>query len=585
MLKVVGVVLNSLFLVEGVEFEGVGSDFGELNYSDKRVRKFISRANLIASRFKNNEIDCSSGKVVRINNFKFSSCNLYSLKDGKIAKIENDKISLIRRIVNNNDTVGFEVKLLGEIKTFTTGNTIALSELFKPDGYRVLSRIEYIKKFDPSGKLVDFPMRKPYLVGDAGKPLSDLPIKDITTNVKDTKLKSNVTRTIQMVDINELEPDVSKYGLYELIELIKKYDGLIVTNKDTKYISKSTTVVDEKKSLFVPLDMVEVASPNITYSDKSINANLKFRRLGFVYLNGVPYPTFLWREKSIFYNGKPNLSKFSIAISKDGSERLFKEFGESLSVKVSDDKQYLKSIEAIFSRENLVLVDVDASKLSVVSLDSTKSNKFYMHNKDILLNTIRLNKCKMEYKILKEVLARNTEESDRVVFKAFSKCSYSELCALEELGVNIVDGSYNEPITSKNESSSSDRISVEYNVVGMKSLPSVNKMLQDTSECAKLIDGLGLQDSLNLVTDGLPGVSLDDIKDKYKALKDSVNLIRKDIYLHKVGLLNKNRFEFYDSSSNWNAYKARANSKLNNYTCAEDGLEKLCLTLDNIELH
>ena len=131
MLHVVGVVINESYLIEGLVIEGKPAEFGEI--SDKpKMRKTVSRASLLASNFNNSEVTCSNGKIVRKEGFKFSDCELYGVKDGKIFRIKDNSISLLRRFVEKNETVGFEVRLLGKTVKLTTSNVIALSNIFNP---------------------------------------------------------------------------------------------------------------------------------------------------------------------------------------------------------------------------------------------------------------------------------------------------------------------------------------------------------------------------------------------------------------------------------------------------------------------
>ena len=182
-------------------------------------------------------------------------------------------------------------------------------------------------------KLITVEVRKPYLTGIGGNKLSDLPVlvidkldkgKNKSESNKNTDEHKPSTKTIQNEDIKALEPNPSAVGLLELLDLIDKLDGLIVTNDKTRYTRQTVDREDKEKSAFVPLEMVQVAEPIISTSDKTVNVNLKFKKLGFVYVDGTPVPSFMWREKSIFSNGKPNLDKFSVALTKDSAITLFK---------------------------------------------------------------------------------------------------------------------------------------------------------------------------------------------------------------------------------------------------------------------
>ena len=227
MLHVVGVVINESYLIEGLVIEGKPAEFGEI--SDKpKMRKTVSRASLLASNFNNSEVSCSNGKIVRKEGFKFSDCELYGVKEGKIFKIKDNSISLLRRFVEKNETVGFEVRLLGKTVKLTTSNVIALSNIFKPSGYTVASRSYTEKRLHPVTKeIVDIEIKKPYLTGINGTKLSDLPIVKIDKlpkgNAKAVEAKPDKadkpvkvsTKTIQNIDIKEIEPDASKFGIID----------------------------------------------------------------------------------------------------------------------------------------------------------------------------------------------------------------------------------------------------------------------------------------------------------------------------------------------------------------------------------
>ena len=223
-------------------------------------------------------------------------------------------------------------------------------------------------------ELIDVEVKKPYLTGINGHKLSDLPtveIGNVESNKKSAKAVEvkKSAKTIQNVDVKYIEPDASKVGLVDLILLAMSCNGVIVTNSETKYTRQTEDREDKENTNFVPLDMVQVAEPHIISSDKTTNINLRFKKLGFVYVDGVPVPTFIWREKSVYNNGKPNLSKFSIACSIDVAKKIMDGFGSSLAIDVNDkDKKILGAIKALGIRKDVeCLLNIDASKLRIIT--------------------------------------------------------------------------------------------------------------------------------------------------------------------------------------------------------------------------
>lgn len=642
MIHVVGIVINSRYLIEGLVLEGKPSEFGEI--SDKsKIRKTVSRASLLANSFSNSEVVCKDNKIIRKDGFKFSDCELYTVKDTKIHKIKDNTISILRRIVQNNETIGFEVKLLGNTSKLSTSNVIALSTIFKPVGYTVAARHGEEARIDPkTKKLITVEVRKPYLTGIGGNKLSDLPVlvidkidkgKSKSESAKGTEEHKPSTKTIQNEDIKTLEPNPSAVGLLELLDLIDKLDGLIVTNDKTTYTRQTVDREDKEKSAFVPLEMVQVAEPIISTSDKTVNVNLKFKKLGFVYVDGTPVPSFMWREKSIFSNGNPNLDKFSVALTKESVITLFKIFGESLALEVNDtNKKILGSIKALGLRSNAeCLINIDASKLSITN---KKINELEGFKKGL----VKLHCSKLALKILKGISISND-----TILPAYSNYSKEMLEKIKELGVNTSTGSYTSPMLEvDNSEESSDKqgdkqgdkqekvsnIEVEYFLAGYRTLPKVSdllvkkdkfslaqeKALSDFNNDIELIEKDIESNDNSYFLAGLPEKTVNyirtfgvgqflalhyidfntlDTDSKNKLIDFILNSIRvfsykvdnnrKDLVTLKLSILTQNDFKSYGDGSDWEIKKARANQKADIYEWKKN--EAVNLSLRNISFN
>ena len=639
MLHVVGVVINESYLIEGLVIEGKPAEFGEI--SDKpKMRKTVSRASLLASNFNNSEVSCSNGKIVRKEGFKFSDCELYGVKEGKIFKIKDNSISLLRRFVEKNETVGFEVRLLGKTVKLTTSNVIALSNIFKPSGYTVASRSSIEKRLHPVTKeLVDIEIKKPYLTGINGNKLSDLPIVNVgelpKANAKAVEVKpaKASTKTIQNVDIKEIEPDASKFGIVELIMITNTVNGLIVTNSESNYTRQTVDREDKEKSNFVPLEMVQVAEPNLHFSEKNVNVNLKFKKLGFVYVDGTPVPTFMWREKCIFSNGKPNLSKFSIAVSTVAAKKLLEIFGSSLAIEVNDkDKKIIGSIRALGLREDVeCLLNIDASKLSIVSNNASGIDVY--DNTQLEITLFGMYTSKLIGKVCNEIKKQFSEaDKDRDILSAYKNYNSEMLDKIKEAGVNIVDGSYNAPLFESVEGASSsgskiENIEIEYFLDGYRTVPKVSDLLvkKDDLKLAKekavkefknnlslIANDMGNKDSvffsgLNEKTVSLiqkTGLAyfigsfyldkesmteddkvkfLKDVNSTLKSAKDAFEQTKFALGNLKLNVLSVNRFESYGSGSLWEVKKARANQKADIYVLKSN--RAINLSLRNISFN
>lgn len=621
MLNVVGVVINESYLIEGLVIEGKPREFGEISDKEK-IRKTISRNSLIANRFNNNQVSCLDGKIIRKEGFKFSDCELYGVKEGKIFRIKDNSITLLKRFVQKNETAGFEVKLLGKVTKLTTPNVIALSNIFKPVGYTVAARSYTEKRLHPKTKeLVDVEVKKPYLTGINGHKLSDLPTVEIG-NVESNKNSAKAVevkksaKTIQNVDFKYIEPDASRFGLVELILLAGSCNGVIVTNSETTYTRQTENREDKENSNFVPLEMVQVAEPVLHFSEKNVNVNLKFRKLGFVYVDGTPVPTFMWREKCIFSNGKPNLSKFSIAVSAFAAKKLLEIFGSSLAIEVNDkDKKIIGSIRALGLRDDVeCLLNIDASKLSIVSNKASGSNMF--DDKQLEITLFGMYTSKLSGKVCNEIKKQFSEaDKDRDIFSAYKNYNSEMLGKIKEAGVNITDGSYNAPLfeavegASTSSGSKIENIEIEYFLDGYRTVPKVSDLLvkKDALKLAKEKAVNEFKNDLNLIADDmnnkdsvfLSGLNektvsliqntgltyfigsfyldkekmtendkvelLKNVNSLLKTSKDALEKTKFALGTIKLNILSANRFESYGNGSLWEAKKARANQKADIY--------------------
>ena len=409
--------------------------------------------------------------------------------------------------------------------------------------------------------------------------------------------------------------------------ITKALNGLIVTNSESSYTRQTVDKEDKEKSNFVPLEMVQVAEPVASCSEKNVNVNLKFKKLGFVYVDGTPIPTFMWREKCIFSNGKPNLSKFSIAVSTFAAKKLLDVFGSSLAIEVNDrDKKIIGSIRALGLRDDVeCLLNIDASKLSIVSNNASGIDMY--DNTQFEITLFGMYTSKLLGKICNEIKKQFSEaDKDRDIFSAYKNYSSEMIDKIKEAGVNITDGSYNAPLFESVEGASSsgskvENIEIEYFLDGYRTVPKVSDLLvkKDALKLAKEKAVSEFENNLSLIADDmrnedsifLSGLNektanliqnaglayfigsfyLDKERmtkdDKARLLKDANNALKsaKDAFEKtkftlgnlKLNILSANRFESYGSGSLWEAKKARANQKADIYVLKSNRVINLSL--------
>jgi len=264
---------------------------GGANNSAAPMQSYFKAKNLVG-RFKNSQIDLTSGKIVRKAGFKFGDCDLYFvIGDNKFSKIKDKSIVLQQRIVKDNKTVGFVTKFMGKTMKLPVENLVSLSNIFKAEGFTVAVRDAEVIKKDSNGNKVKAIIKKPYLVGIGGTKLLDLPVLDITskenTNTSKGDNKADTPVSITKKDestenssdsIIDTSANMVKYTgelpLFDFMDYLKKLGcALAFVDSPNKAISKEV-------SDFYGL---EVTLPNLVCKE-SFDILLRYQRIGVVRL-------------------------------------------------------------------------------------------------------------------------------------------------------------------------------------------------------------------------------------------------------------------------------------------------------------
>lgn len=142
MIQISKAILNENLALVGVEVK------------DENTSKLVGIDALVKAGFKNEQVDCTSGKLVRVNGFKFNQLPLSIIESGKLRDLSEKEstIKLYSQLVKGNDVLGYVVRVLGKEMKLKTKDVAILSELFKPRDYKVVSRYTVEQKLDKSGR-------------------------------------------------------------------------------------------------------------------------------------------------------------------------------------------------------------------------------------------------------------------------------------------------------------------------------------------------------------------------------------------------------------------------------------------------
>lgn len=432
-MKIIASVVSNEMKLIGFQVEGKASEFGELG--TEKVMKFVSVEFLQHSNFKNNQIVCTNGKIIEQSNFKMNNLKMFMLdnKTGHSVPV-NNTIKLVQRYTLNNENIGFDVVLFGDVtKKYRYADVIALCGLFKPENFVI--------KTNENGKQ--------FIAGKSGSPLSNLP--EIVINDDAAKTKKTKSTTVKSEAFNTAKDN--GFDVIEIFDWLQSNDSYIIKMPGTDY--KATgAVVDAKSDEFTPIDCGELGSAKLEFSANKLNATCNFKVPGIVnigtggFFGGTTINTFMFRKKNVFHNGKNILSRVGIVVTNESKDELMNKFGKSIAIKPVTEKKIIDSANMLVDCSGRQIFELDFSNLDLMSV---KNAPQYILPADKLYKTV-CNKCDIEV-ALKYLRGKINDLNDSIVdgtkivkeekiSPMFAGRSKEELERLKEAGIDIKNGSF-----------------------------------------------------------------------------------------------------------------------------------------------
>lgn len=217
-------------------------------------------------------------------------------ENGKNVLIADKEITLTKRFVEDNKTIGFEAIFRGNKMRLPVQNLVVLCGIFKPVDFTVAVRDSKVIRKDPNtGKPIEVMAKKPYLVGINGNKLTDLPVVKVSTKKKkdtksvidnegkkditeDTTNKKSVLFPDEVIATRCFSQESAGYGLYEYFAYCLS-SHLKNNNKDGFLILNISKEEEQKiENGLVSLDGIEVAQTFLRMDD-NLDAYLEFRQL------------------------------------------------------------------------------------------------------------------------------------------------------------------------------------------------------------------------------------------------------------------------------------------------------------------
>ena len=522
MIKLIYKVFDSNYRLVGFISEGNGRDYGEI--SNDKVTRELSLRNLIQSEFSNNQIYIKDGSIHTKGSFKINAIPSVMIQDGKYERIGND-IEITHRWVKNNINIGFEIRFDdGRSGRYSYENVIKLSDLFKPTNFVVRTK---------DGKR--------YISGKAGMSLNDLPATTIgqeTTAIR-TKPNAKENRGILGAEVNDVD-------ILDLYDFIRNCGGSIILFNDSKYTAHSGEVKTDEK--FIPLNIGEIGVPRLEFKADGLNINCNFRKPGYINIELTPgkiskVNTFIYRKKSLFYNGESYLNKIGIVVYNHSVKALIEKFASSLaldSMSEDDNKMLYRSVSDLLNiavpsdssvREYISIYSVDISKLGMIA--TSKLNSYILDGKTLEGKVTELESIKFKKKYLKSLIkgSQNTIAEKRVCSR-FSLLSQDTLEILEANGIDLSDGSFSGIESKGSRGSSNQNIKIDYNISGINAARvTVKEMIEKSKKVPDFM--IAYMERIKQGTD------IAIVKEELSNISRIEEILTREVWMHKCAMYIK----------------------------------------------
>ncbi len=568
MIKLVSMIVDQNYRLIGFTGEGKAKDFGELS-SEKVVRP-ISLKLIFDTRFSNKQIQVKNGTIIEREGFKLNSLPMLMLVGTGYNNVDN-KIKLVKRYVQDNTNIGFGVEVGGKEAKFTYENIIKLCDLFQPDNFIIRTNKD----------------NKKFIAGKPGCSLNDLPVEVVgsTTQAKRTK---SVTKDASAITGNM----VYDIDIIELYQYIRNVNGFIINLPGTEY--KATTESAAVSKEFVPFNIGEIGTPYLDFNETKFNVNCNFKKPGAVAIETKPGKmtniiTFVYRRKNVFFNGENYINKLGVVIPEGKEQEFLGNFGRSMAITEITEQGLIRPMSMLIGQTNMKFYEVDTSKIGIIA--KSKLDSLIISANELYNKVLQLSEHKLEIKYLNGLVKEirsigDVPESAKVrdIAPQFAAMSNDELEVLADNGIDIYSGAY----TVKDESiktkgvGKDETVEVGYAIEGLSANSLTYKqMVEGGPKVPNFLNSLIAK--MNSVSD--IGDRAELAQDMLKELNNSVDQIKRDLWLHKCAMYiksNKSSVHSHDAKK-WEL-NTKKRTKAKCYNCKIKGCEKLEVLLLNIDI-
>lgn len=593
MKTIVSTIVNANMNLIGFEVEAPAKELG--GQGDAPMVKAMTVKELAQVGFKNRQVEVKpNGAVMEKNGTKLKNLPMKVYGNGALTPISNT-LTLARRVMSNNQLVGFDVDVAGQMKRLRTGDIASLANWMKCANF-----------------IVKYKDGVAFLSAPQGATLNDLPAVNLGQPAP--AKKPQAAPAAKQEAPKPEAPKLTGTDMLSLMDVVKQLNGLIVFLPSEKY--KAAHRQDRKTADgFRAGGIADFGAPLVKHSEKALNVTGSFRRIGEIGVtlsdgrNAVFHPHVL-RSKVLFMNGTSYVGAFGIAVDAGQEAALTETLKGAVQIKEVTDPNVIGPIQESLG-QGKKLFAVTTSNIEAISAENAKQH--IMSNAQIRQTVLQLlgeksksafinGASKMAYDKLKETSDASARGE---VYSVYRGMSAEDLKILEDAGIDIYSNTFTKTVeTGAKQDEDAKRIAalvageapdeekeagweVEYTVAGcgkplsFKEIAGKFSSMADEAAASKkftLLDKVpGLETDLKIIVSAFEQAQNEqdvyEIAEKFKGENEKIKkeLIKK-LWFNNMARLKAGNYKEFKLPGFTQAKQLKTSVA---YTCNEAGCEDL----------
>ena len=562
MATILGTIVNPSLDLIGFKIRGKNCEIFK-GHDTTRTDARLTLQELIDRKIKTSQVDFSQGRIIFLGGFKPNTVGMEMANGGQFIAISN-AVTAIGRIVKDGKDVGYNIRIdqTGDVLRLSTQKLDRITDMLRPTNFVV--------RHDAKGT--------PFVAAKSGS-ITTLPVtEDLSAAKAGAPANAQATGGAPVAQA----PAAKKLSFEEILNLIGQVGGQFAYVPGFAYNARAKKVVSNVNANETFLSG-QLANPVMLPTVSSANVNLRFRGLTNVKVkspdtgNEIELHPFLYREKSVYRNGKLNLATVGVLVPSNIKDKMVQTlaFAEPFII---DDAKLMEYFGRMIDKTPAEVCLIGISLIGVEPFAKVNPIDYAALAFSINCYSQMVDALKACNTVKKEMLAKKTGEFKEVHSK-LKDYSQKELSAFASAGIDVKHYTYTAKAEANDKSDDSKT-------------PAEKVMkLEWTVELSDKAEAKKLADIADLVTEAQGYADADDadrLIAHVEQLDKGADGLKKAIWeANKFVLKNGNNVvlpkdangvSMVDATSNRMKTSKKVVAKL-----AEEGIKTIILTIKNAE--